>query len=195
MTKRSSDDKSLLLRDWGPPHDQPRTANERKAVADETAAILDRYPGVMLVEAGIERRAGRLDGDGHPMDDIPVVYVTFPGGMRSVRCTRGDVASFHNKADRETWDQWQSGRSTLAVRPFYTKPLKVEAFRHDGTQASADFLKRWAYRVVQIEERLYINLIGGPAPIKTGQWIVKDEDGDFGLYNPDEFTSIYEERA
>lgn len=92
---------------WGPPHDQPRTVVERQSVASEIEMILHRYPGVTLAETGIERRAGQVDGDGHPMSDIPVVYVTFPGGMCAARCTRGDVASFHTKADRAAWKRWR----------------------------------------------------------------------------------------
>lgn len=104
--------KSKLLADeirelWGPQYDQPRTPNERRAVAREIDAIFQRYAGVTLAETGIERHAGESDGNGEPMGDIPVVYVTFPGGACAARCTRGEVASFRTKEDREAWRRWR----------------------------------------------------------------------------------------
>lgn len=83
--------------------------------------------------------------------------------------------------------------------PFYRKkPVVIEAHQFDGTNASADFIKKWSAGQVtgmfdeDTQAYLMIETIEGVMQALSGDWVIKGVAGEFYPCKPDIFGFTYE---
>lgn len=79
------------------------------------------------------------------------------------------------------------------MQKFKPKHSEVEAVQFDPHGKWPEVVKPWTEYVPRDMSFGYIEVMGGRLHIHAGDWIVKDDKGNYSQYNNDLFNKIYEQ--